>query len=59
MALAAPRRAERWAVPEAHLPLLRAQTPETLGERCLGDPSGVTEAGEEAGSRAVRRSVDG
>ncbi|KAK2507349.1 hypothetical protein MC885_013966 [Smutsia gigantea] len=30
-----------------------------MGERCLGDPPGIPQAGEETWSRAVRRSLDG
>lgn len=38
-------RAERWVVPVSHHSLSESQTSETLGERCLGDPTGIPETG--------------
>lgn len=52
-------RGEGWALPEAVNALCVSQTPEAMGERCLGDSSRIPPDGEETRSRAVWRSVDG
>lgn len=49
----------RWSLSVFDQCLSEPQTGETLGERRLGDPQIIPEAGEEAGSRPVWRSLDG
>lgn len=52
-------RGERWTLPEADSALRVIQAAEAVGERCLGDPPGIPQTGEEAWSWAVWGSLDG
>lgn len=52
-------RGEGRALPEAVSAMCVSQTPEAMGERCLGDSSRIPPDGEETWRWAVWRSVDG